>query len=208
MLLSEFITLTKDGSLHQVAISQESIIAYTNLGIQTLSDEFDLLSKTTYITLSANTTEYELPIDFESVYSITTPGLYWRDLKGLLTKKIDTDFEVGVNVEGDYNSIFIPNKDLLVAPFPIEGQILTLEYKAVPVPLIEVTETLPIANQYFTSLMLYVTYMGYLSSLGSSHADTSAAIKMYKDSVNVLNNNGTYINTYGFNSKFTTRGFV
>ena len=208
MLLSEFITLTKDGSLHQIAISQESIIAYTNLGIQTLSDEFDLLSKTTYITLSADTTEYELPTDFESVYIVTTPGLYWRDLKGLLTKQIDSDFEVGVNVEGDYNSIFIPNKDLLVAPLPIEGQVLTLEYKAIPTQLVEVTEVLPIASQYIASLMLYVTYLGYLASLGSSHADTSAAFKMYKDSINVLNNNGTFINAYGFNSKFTTRGFV
>lgn len=208
MLLSEFITLTKDGSLHQVAVSQESIIAYTNLGIQTLSDEFDLLSKTTYFTLAEDTKEYELPVDFEAVYIITTPGLYWRDLKGLLTKKIDSDFEVGVNVEGDYNSIFIPNKDLLFVPFPIEGQVLTFTYKAIPTQLVEITEALPIASQYIHSLMLYVTYLGFLSSLGSSHADTSAAFKLYKDSVNVLNNNGTYVNTYGFNSKFTTRGFV
>lgn len=208
MLLSEFITLTKDGSLHQTNITEASIISFTNLGIQTISDEFDLLSKKELITLYANVTEYDLPSDFESVYIITTPGIYWRDLKGNLTKQRNESFEVGVNVIGDYNSIFISNNLTFTVPYPIDNQPLTLEYKTTPPKVLNLTSKLPIASQYIVVLMLYVTYLGFLQALGSSHADTLSAFKAYRASVDSINETGTFINTFGFNNKFNERGFV
>ena len=208
MILSEFITLTKDGSLHQVSITETSIISFTNLGIQTLSDEFDLLSRNDVITLKANVTEYDLPSDFESAYIITTSGIYWRDLKGNLTKKLEFAFEVGINVEGDYNSVYITDNLTLTVPNPIEGQTLHLDYKATPPKVKSLTSKLPLASQYILPLMLFVTYLGFMQALGTSHADTLSAYKAYRSSIDSLNETGTFINAFGFNNKFNERGFI
>lgn len=208
MILSEFITLTKEGSLAQTKVTESSIISFTNLGIQVISDEFDLLNKKEIITLQANITEYDLPSDFESAYIITTPGIYWRDLKGNLTKQRTEPFEVGINVIGDFNSIFISDNLTFTVPYPIANQPLTLEYKSTPPTVKSLTSKLPIASQYFIVLMLYVTYLGFLQSQGSSHADTLSAFKAYRNSVDSINETGTFINTFGFNNKFNERGFV
>jgi len=207
MLLSEFVTLVQDGSLHQTSVTQESIISYTNLAIQTISDEFDLLSKTEVVTLSDSVTEYDLPNDFESMYSIVTPGMYWRDLQGKIVPRIDS-FEVGVNVKGSCNSIFISDNLVFTAPYPITGQPLTLDYKATPAQISNLSSKLPLASQYNSVLMLYVTYLGFQQALGASHADTMTAFKAYRVGVDSLNESGTFVNSFGFNNKFNERGFV
>lgn len=208
MKLFEFITLLKEGSLHQVShITQDSLISFTNLGIQTISDEFDLLKKTIIINVLNNVTTYTLPLDFETVNSITTSGNYWRDFNGEISPQIK-EFEVGVNIVGDYNSVFIHNNLTLTVPYPITGQTLLLDYKASVPTLISTTEVLPIANQYIIILMLYVTFLGFLHSLGASHQDTLSSLKMYKDGVISILESGTYIPNKGFNNKFNDRGFV
>ena len=207
MTLAEFITLTKEGSLAQTKVTQESIISFTNLAIQVISDDFDLLSKQEVIILSASTTEYDLPTDFESMYSVNTPGMYWRDLKGIIVPRIEP-FEVGVNVKGSYNSIFISDNLVFTVPYPITGQPLTLDYKATPPKVSNVASKLPLASQYTAILMLYVTYLGFQQSLGTSHADTLAAFKAYRMGVDSLNESGTFVNSFGFNNKFNERGFV
>jgi hypothetical protein len=207
MTLAEFITLTKEGSLAQTKVTQDSIISFTNLAIQVISDEFDLLSKIEVVTLSAYVTEYDLPNDFESMYFINTPGVYWRDLQGNIFPRIDS-FEVGVNVQGSYNSIFISDNLVFTAPYPITGQPLTLDYKATPSKISNLSSKLPLASQYNSVLMLYVTYLGFQQALGASHADTMTAFKAYSVGVDSLRESGTFVNAFGFNNKFNERGFV
>lgn len=208
MKLSEFFTLTKEGSLHQVNTSQDSLLSFTNLGIQTISDEFNILKKTVVINILENVTQYSLPLDLESIYSITTQGKYWRNLQGKLVDNSFTEFEVSVNVKGDFNSVFITNNTSLTVPYPVLGQSLIIDYKAASPMLTSVTEVLPLANQYILPLMLYVTYLGFFQALGASHQDTSAAFKMYRESINLINNSGTFIPNFGFNTKFVERGFI
>ena len=150
MLVSDFISLVKEGSLSQTTVSEASIIKFINIGLIELFSKFNLSNPTEIITLVEGTDEYALPNDFISVISITTSGEYFRDNLGVITPILDNTFDVPVNVQGDYNSVFVNSKSILTVPLQVTGQTYTLVYRASPATVTDQTlgEELEILPQY------------------------------------------------------------
>jgi len=210
MLVSDFISLVKEGSLSQTTVSEASIIKFINIGLIELFSKFNLSNTTEVITLVEGTDEYALPDDFISVISITTSGQYFRDNLGVITPILTTTFDVPVNVQGDYNSVFINSKLLLTVPLQVTGQTYTLVYRASPATVTDQTldEELEILPQYLEPLMLYVTYLGFMQNGGGTPTDTNLYLSRYKDAIQELINTGSYQSQYTLDNKFYDRGFV
>ena len=210
MLVSDFISLVKEGSLSQTTVSETSVIKFINIGLIELFSKFNLSNTTEVITLVEGTDEYALPDDFISVISITTSGQYFRDNLGVITPILTTTFDVPVNVQGDYNSVFINSKLLLTVPLQVTGQTYTLVYRASPATVTDQTldEELEILPQYLEPLMLYVTYLGFMQNGGGTPTDTNLYLSRYKDAIQELINTGSYQSQYTLDNKFYDRGFV
>jgi len=209
MKASDFITLVKDGSLHQTAVTQDSLIQFINLGLQEVYEKFNLKNKTTTITLTS-ATSYTLPTDLTSIDSILSAGQYYRNDLGTIVV-LSEDFEVGINVSYDkYNSVFIDDNITLKVPNPIVGQTLTIDYRATPstVTALTLTTELPLANQYINPLMLYVTYLGFLQNGGANAVDVKSSLALYEKACESILITGNYINSCGLNNKFYDKGFV
>lgn len=210
MIVSDFISLVKDGSLHQTTITEASIIKFINIGLIELFSKFNLSNPTEVITLVEGTDEYTLPTNFISTISITTSGEYFRDNFGVITPIQKETFEVPVNVQGDFNSVFINSKGILTVPLQVTGQTYTLVYRASPVIVTNqsLNTELEILPQYLEPLMLYVTYLGFMQNGGGTATDTNLYLSRYKAAVQELINTGSYQSQYSLDNKFYNRGFV
>ena len=210
MLVSDFISLVKEGSLNQTTVTEASIIKFINIGLIELFSKFNLSNPTEVITLVEGTNEYALPDDFISIISITTSGEYFRDNLGVITPILDNIFDVPVNVQGDYNSVFVNSKLVLTVPLQVTGQTYSLVYRASPVTVTDQTldEELEILPQYLEPLMLYVTYLGFMQNGGGTPTDTNLYLSRYKAAVQELINTGSYQSQYTLDNKFYNRGFV
>lgn len=210
MIVSDFISLVKDGSLHQTTITEASIIKFINIGLIELFSKFNLSNPTEVITLVEGTDEYTLPTNFISTISITTSGEYFRDNFGVITPIQEETFEVPVNVQGDFNSVFINSKGILTVPLQVIGQTYTLVYRASPVIVTNqsLNTELEILPQYLEPLMLYVTYLGFMQNGGGTATDTNLYLSRYKAAVQELINTGSYQSQYTLDNKFYNRGFV
>lgn len=210
MIVSDFISLVKDGSLHQTTITEASIIKFINIGLIELFSKFNLSNPTEVITLVEGTDEYTLPTNFISTISITTSGEYFRDNFGVITPIQEETFEVPVNVQGDFNSVFINSKGILTVPLQVIGQTYTLVYRASPVIVTNqsLNTELEILPQYLELLMLYVTYLGFMQNGGGTATDTNLYLSRYKAAVQELINTGSYQSQYSLDNKFYNRGFV
>lgn len=210
MIVSDFISLVKDGSLHQTTITEASIIKFINIGLIELFSKFNLSNPTEVITLVEGTDEYTLPTNFISTISITTSGEYFRDNLGVITPIQEDVFEVPVNVQGDFNSVFINSKGILTVPLQVTGQTYTLVYRASPVIVTNqsLNTELEILPQYLEPLMLYVTYLGFMQNGGGTPTDTNLYLSRYKAAVQELINTGSYQSQYTLDNKFYNRGFV
>lgn len=210
MLVSDFISLVKEGSLNQTTITEANIIKFINIGLIELYSKFNLSNPTEVITLVEGTDEYALPDDFISVISITTSGEYFRNSLGDITPIQDDTFDVPVNVQGDFNSVFINSKLVLTVPLQVTGQTYTLVYRASPITVTAQTlnEELSILPQYLEPLMLYVTYLGFMQNGGGTPTDTNLYLSRYKAAVQELINAGSYQSQYSLDNKFYNRGFV
>lgn len=210
MIVSDFISLVKDGSLHQTTITEASIIKFINIGLIELFSKFNLSNPTEVITLVEGTDEYTLPTNFISTISITTSGEYFRDNFGVITPIQEDVFEVPVNVQGDFNSVFINSKGILTVPLQVTGQTYTLVYRASPVIVTNqsLNTELEILPQYLEPLMLYVTYLGFMQNGGGTATDTNLYLSRYKAAVQELINTGSYQSQYTLDNKFYNRGFV
>lgn len=209
MLVSEFISLVKDGPLHQTTITEASIVKFINIGLVELYSKFNLNNPTEVITLVEGTNEYALPSNFMSVISVTTSGKYFRDSKGIISPIMDDTFEVPINVSGDFNSIFFYSKGIVTIPLQVTGQTYSITYRASPVTvtLQTVNSELSIESQFLEPLMLYVTYLGFMQNGGGTPTDTNLYLSRYKDAVQELINTGTYMSHYSLDNKFSNRGF-
>lgn len=210
MLVSEFISLVKEGSLNQTTITEASIIKFINIGLIELFSKFNLNNPTEVITLVEGTDEYTLPTNFISTISITTSGEYFRDNFGVITPIQEETFEVPINVQGDFNSVFINSKGILTVPLQVTGQTYTLVYRASPVIVTNqsLNTELEILPQYLEPLMLYVTYLGFMQNGGGTATDTNLYLSRYKAAVQELINTGSYQSQYTLDNKFYNRGFV
>lgn len=210
MIVSDFISLVKDGSLHQTTITEASIIKFINIGLIELFSKFNLSNPTEVITLVEGTDEYTLPTNFISTISITTSGEYFRDNFGVITPIQEDVFEVPVNVQRDFNSVFINSKGILTVPLQVTGQTYTLVYRASPVIVTNqsLNTELEILPQYLEPLMLYVTYLGFMQNGGGTATDTNLYLSRYKAAVQELINTGSYQSQYSLDNKFYNRGFV
>lgn len=209
MLVSEFISLVKDGPLHQTTITEASIVKFINIGLVELYSKFNLNNPTEVITLVEGTNEYALPSNFMSVISVTTSGEYFRDSKGNISPIMDDIFEVPINISGDFNSIFFYSKGIVTIPLQVTGQTYSITYRASPVnvTLQTVNSELSIESQFLEPLMLYVTYLGFMQNGGGTPTDTNLYLSRYKAAVQELINTGTYMSHYSLDNKFSNRGF-
>lgn len=210
MIVSDFISLVREGSLNQTTVSEASIIKFINIGLTELYVRFNLSNKEVDITLTEGTDKYLLPSDFVNVYSITTSGLYFRDYLGVITPIIDDTFEVPVNIKGDFNSVFFNTPGIITVPLQVTGQVLSITYKASPVviTLQSLEEELDIASQFLEPLMLYVTYLGFMQNGGGTPTDTNLYLSRYNAAILELISTGDYLNQYVLDNKFYNRGFV
>jgi hypothetical protein len=210
MLVSDFISLVKEGSLNQTTITEASLIKFINIGLIELFSKFNLSNPTEVITVTEGISEYCLPEEFISVISITTSGEYFRDNLGVIAPITDTTFDVPVNVQGDFNSVFHNSNLVLTVPLQVTGQKYTIVYRAAPTTLTSqmLSSTLDVLPQYLEPLMLYVTYLGFMQNGGGTPTDTNLYLSRYKAAVQELINVGSYQNHYSLDNKFYNRGFV
>lgn len=210
MIVSDFISLVKDGSLAQTAITEASVIKFINIGLTELYSKFNLSNKEITITLTEGTDKYLLPSDFMNVFSITTDGIYFRDNLGVITPITEDTFELSVNIHGDYNSVFFNTPGVITVPLQVTGQVLTIVYKTSPVVITDqsLNEEVDIPSQLLEPLMLYVTYLGFMQNGGGTPTDTNLYLSRYKAAVLELTNTGDYLNQYKIDNKFFNRGFV
>ena len=209
MIVSDFISLVKDGSLHQTTITEASIIKFINIGLVELYSKFNLSNKETTITLTEGTNKYLLPLDFMNVYSVTTSGIYFRDNLGVITPIAEDTFELSINIHGDYNSVFFNTPGVITVPLQITGQVLSIVYKASPNVITNqsLNEEVDIPSQLLEPLMLYVTYLGFMQNGGGTPTDTNLYLSRYKATIQELIGTGDYLNQYVLDTKFYNRGF-
>lgn len=210
MLVSEFISLAKDGPLNQTTITDADLLKFTNIGLIELFSKFNLSNPTQEITLIEGTSSYNLNTNFISIISITTPGIYYRNNLGVISPISDDIFNVPVNVQGDFNSVFHNSNLVLTVPLQVTGQKYTIVYRAAPTTLTtqSLNTTLDILPQYIEPLMLYVTYLGFMQNGGGTTTDTNLYLSRYKAAVQELINVGSYQSHYSLDNKFYNRGFI
>lgn len=209
MILSKFINTVRSVYLHQVLTTDGTILDCINIGLAELYERFGLKHKSTIYTLtSAN--DYVLPVDFLGVEYITTPGMYYRNPLGDFTNTLKEDFELGINIEGDYNSVFITDYTSLKVPYPIVGQPITFNYIAKPVTVDNTMLALeiPIGSQFINPLLLYVAYLGTMQNEGVTQLDVDKLVRRYEAACMDIINSGMYITRSGLNSKLSNRGYV
>lgn len=210
MIVSDFISLVKDGSLAQTVVTEASIIKFINIGLTEVYSKFNLSNKETTITLTEGTDKYLLPSDFMNVYSVTTDGIYFRDNLGVIVPIIEDTFEASINIHGDFNSVFFNTPGVLTVPIQVTGQVLVIVYKASPVVITDqsLNEEVDIPSQLLEPLMLYITYLGFMQNGGGTATDTNLYLSRYKAAIQELINTGDYLNQYKLDNKFFSRGFV
>jgi hypothetical protein len=216
MKVSEFIDLAITTTLAQTTVTQDSVLKFTNLGLNVLYSKFNLNNKTVLITLVEGTTQYLLPSDCINIESITTPMLYYRNYEGLLGTVIDDNdgdidlFDVPVNVNKDTNSVYVNSNNILTVNTPSTGQVLTVVYKASPIKLTtqSLNEELELPSSMLDVLLMYVTYLGFLQNMGGTATDTGLMYQRYTQALQVLVDSGSYEKHFNIDDKFYNRGFV
>ena len=216
MKVSEFIDLAITTTLAQTTVTQDSILKFTNLGLNVLYSKFNLNNKTVLIHLIEGTTQYLLPSDCINIESVTTPTIYYRNYEGLLGDVVDDNdgdldlFDVPVNVNKDTNSVFVNSNNILTVNTPITGQILTVLYKASPIKLTtqSLNEELELPSSMLDVLLMYVTYLGFLQNMGGTATDTGIMFQRYSQALQALVDSGSYEKHFNVDNKFYSRGFV
>ena len=213
MILQDFITLVKEGGLHQISISDEQIIRYTNLGLTDLYSRFPLDNKEFLLSVVAATSIYNLPSDFMSVSSAFTPMKYHRDLEGKLAKENDVSedlIELELNVTNATNSLYFPNPGKVQVPYPVEGQLISVLYRANPISLTiaDLLNDIGIAEQYYNALQYFVVNLGFMGNHGGTELDSHIYFQRYQQACSLLENQGLAPKEFDVNNRFEMRGYV
>ena len=209
MLASELIQIVKTGNLSETKVTDASLVNFLNLGLKKIYDKFSLkIVEEIYIVDDSE--DYSLPKDYINYVRVTSPKEFYRDNFGNFKYYPNKEFELSVNVYGDYNGILITDYNTLKVEYPIIGQTIKLTYKAFPKPFTDSTlnSELKIRDQYLEPLIDYMTYLGFVQNGGGTQADSNIYLNRYELAVNNLILNGSINRVSSLNTKFHDRGYV
>lgn len=150
MLLSEVFEQLSKGELRQLAVANSSssvkesdqvnyLVPHVNLALSALHRRFPLRTSDLYIELQDGQTEYVIHHRYaESNINSMEPVKYIKDLNKPFKDnmmKIDQIFNMAnepipLNDSADPNSISTTNYNTLVVPYPKQGELLRIRYRA------------------------------------------------------------------------------
>jgi len=178
MILKDILDTARYSELSNLAIkdNNEAIVTFLNMGMLELYKRFPIKVEEATITLIANSSTYNLPLNF--MYPL---GAYGEDKDG----NISPTKELATNAEDDDNSVFFPNHRQIQIPSTIKGTRVSVVYVAKPESYtaanLDVEVFLP--DTLVEPLLHYIGYKGHLGVRSDGQSENNAHYIRFDSSV-------------------------
>lgn len=211
MVVNDFFTLCKAGATKQFVLDDSSLLAFLNLALTEVYKKFDVAMREQIITLSSTTNEYKLLTDVMKISAVYTDAKYTTvSTAGSTAHSAGTSIvSLPINDDNDPNSVYTPTSGILLIPYPVDDQILSVIYKASPVVYtqVDLEEELDIEAQYISPLVMYVGYLANLA-LESGQGQSMMLLSMFNKACAEILDYGLHSTNVITNDKLNVRGYV
>jgi len=206
MIVSEAIDLLQKGELKQLNIKDDTaaIIGFINLGILELYKRFPLWEAEATITQATGVSTYTLEeadanvdIDLSDHSLIKIQKVYDED-----------DLPYVINNEKDEDSISTPKYNQIKVATIVPDYEMNVIYRASPIFLTTVRQTIPLPSQFYEALFLYVAFKGQLSVKSGIKEENNTHYIRFEASCDRIKMEGLGVENDMESSKFEQRGFV
>lgn len=211
MLVSEVMALCDANVLKQISVNETDLLSYVNLALLEVHKKFDIIIHEQIIAVDPTINEYRLNDDVMIITAAFTAEKYLKNTDGSIAFITgDTPVSIPLNDEGDVNSVFTPSTRALLVPYPSEGQLISLLYKASPVVITEddLDQELEVAPQYIKPLMMYIGFLGYLSVDAGIQTDNDNYQLKYEMACAEIKDLGLTNTNIVVNNKLEQKGFA
>ena len=156
MTIEQVISLAKGGELKQLAIDDEDIVGYINLGMLELYKRFPLKTEEYIIDLVEGQTDYTMPSDY--MWIVAAYGEILEDEVATVTVK-----SLPVNKEDDPNSINTSSWNGVQIPLVVDGGRVSIIYAAAPTTYTvgDMSVDIELPLQMIEALLTYMAYCGH-----------------------------------------------
>jgi len=206
MLISEAITLLKESEIKQLKVKDDvpTLIGYVNMGVLELHKRFNLWNEEAIITMVLGTKRYLL----DGTDANVTMDLSDHSL--LLIEEVyeETGEQMSLNNELDPYGAATPRWNELEVVEEVDGQLLSVIYRAAPKFAVADTEEIPLPPQFTEALFHYVGYRAHASVKGDEQSENNTHYKRFEASCGRINFHGLVTPDSLESTKFETRGFV
>lgn len=163
----------------------EKLISYINLGLIDLYRRFRFRTEEAIIQIKQSKTLYNLDGTDTDVVRFSGADI------GMI-------FEVHDSIHGrrpineDYNelSVFTPTFNTLQVPFPVDGSVLNVLYRAEPKTMVNLTDVVPLPNGAIEALLHYIGYRAYLHIDSSVQTENNSYFIRYKSALQDISDLG------------------
>jgi hypothetical protein len=233
MQLSEILEYLMYGDLANLAIGSDEegrirekdlpkVISNINLGLIDLHKRFPILSKAVGIELYEHISDYIL--DKKYSYTLKNPEVRYHYLMDNHTEPFNNDVikiervfteeyhEFPLNVENDSLSLYTPSYNRIQVPYPIQENVLLVEYRAYPAR-IEPTIADPssvyveLPEALLECLVAYVSDKLY-SRVGKERPEANLYLQKYELECNRIDSLGVFNTTHRGNLKLEINQWV
>jgi len=194
MTIQQVIDDVKYSELKQLAVKTDdkAIISFINLGLIELYKRFPLKAVEVIIELNEYDTIYTLPEDCISIIGILgEDGKYYN-----------------VNDESYNLTIMTPSYNTIQVPEPREGMAIGVKYSALPVPVVEKTDTLPLNKSFLSALYSYIGYKGHTTVNSNVKGENNTHYMRFESACAQVEKLGIITSEDVVTSKLEDRGFV
>lgn len=203
------------------------LLSHINVALRQLYKEFFLRSEEHYIALSEEKTTYKLhtdyaqtnvdsPIDIADRYIMdTTDNPFYDNILHIESVFDEDGVELPLNDATQDLSVYTPNFRTIQVPYPEDGMTIAVQFRATH-PVIPYTDEtfdpstveVELPNSLHEALILYITGRMLRPMGGERTADSMAYFQLYKDSIQIVKDEGLEIQVEHNNERFEDRGWA
>ena len=205
MTLNDIITIAKHSELHQLSIKKDdaAITSFINLGLIELYSMFALKTEEVIIELEDNVTIYDLPDNF----------MYMTGAYEELPKRSDEyAAPLPINEEENPFSVNTINYSQVQIPLTVKGGYISIIYVPKPVKLTsdDLTQELPVPDQFITPLLNFVAYKSHSSVQNEGQSESNVYYRRFLESVERVKSLGVGITADDLSmaARLRSRGFI
>lgn len=214
MQINDLVENLKKTTLKNIHLEDDTILEYINSGLVSIYTKFDIDIKEQTLELNSVVSEYSLNSDVMVVTAVYTQSGYLKDKNGATIGSAGLESTEAVSIPlndiDDPNSVFTPATGIILVPYPTDGQILSILYKASPKTLKpdDLTDRLALGPQYIEALKAHIAYATY-SDMDTKDAQTlSVLLQRYNGLCDDISTRGVTNTNQIVNDKLRDRGFV